>query len=118
MTIDWTKPIETVNGDPLFYVGKTKDGRVLVEHDFNGMLSLVDSETGVCNAYERYRVRNVPEEPKIETRWKNLYSLSFYGYRTKHDADANSLGERTGQIEITFKDGKPVDVKLHSVGDE
>ena len=116
MTIDWTKPIENVQGDKLRYVGKTETtGKVVVENLDSGTIYLVYHDDGRYHLNRNtWNVRNVPEKPKIETRWVNVYE-GCPGCFTKEKADEFSSLGRVGQLEITYKDGKPIDVKLHTV---
>jgi hypothetical protein len=115
MTIDWTKPIETIDGDPVFYVGKDKNGKAVIEFKHADGIYRVKYETGQAD-YKPMSVRNVPEKPKIETKWINLYApITDCGYDSKEKADKSAATYRSGLIEITYKDEKPIDVKLHPV---
>lgn len=50
--------------------------------------------------------------PETVSRFVNLYDIT--GHATRDTADLAALSSRQGVAEITYEDGKPVSVVLHS----
>ena len=124
MTIDWTKPIETLEGEKVFYIGHSSDGSIVVERVGMKIIYRVDAMTGVSDsrvgASPCWDVRNVRDESKIESRWINIYENEDWGYKTKKEANERSVKsiKPITNAEVIFKDGKPIDIKLHQVDGE
>lgn len=61
--IDWSKKVETIGGEPLHFIGRRLNGRILVEDTLGLMIHV--SEMGCIWGSNDAFARNIPEKPWV-----------------------------------------------------
>lgn len=110
MTIDWTKPIETMNGFPARVIATDIKGdrSILVAAlnvAGNENVYWLDSK-GRGFLYREPSVRNVPPAPVV--RYFNFYSDGAIGndQESRKEADDNAGPDRIACVRVEFTEGQ------------
>lgn len=111
MTIDWTKPIETVDGQSARVLATDLDSSfpiviaVTTASRDNETVLLLHSDGSYAKG-KPPTVRNVPTAPIV--RYINVYADNLTGgtYDSRADADDNAGPNRTACVRFEFREGQ------------
>lgn len=110
MTIDWTKPIETMDGCPARVIATDIKGDcpILIakmKSDGTEIVALLD-KMGRYLPTLGQAVRNIPPAPVV--RYFNVYSdyRVGVGHNTRKKADYNAMPDRIACVRVEFKEGQ------------
>lgn len=110
MTIDWTKPIETMEGRPARVIATDIKGdrSILVAAlnvAGNENIYWLDSN-GMCFPYREPSVCNVPPAPEV--RYFNFYSDGMISndHESREEADKNAGPDRIACVRVEFPEGR------------
>ena len=109
--LNYTKPVQTVSGDPVEIITTKGRGDYPVvgyrqDAAFPDTWTL-KGEIDEGNSDIDYNLINVPQDSKIIVRWFNVYSNSYVeDFSTKGDADINAMKTRIACKRIEFTEGE------------
>lgn len=110
MTIDWTKPIETMDGCPARVIatdikGDCRFALAVTKESLPWEIVIQTDENGADWA-QKPVVRNVPPAPVV--RYFNVYSdcRVGVGHNTRKKADYNAMPDRIACVRVEFKEGQ------------
>lgn len=94
--IDWTKPIETTDGQPCTYLGEFDDGYhwVAYRSHTRKVWGTIKAEPNGFAPHIPCDIRNAPERRRLEG-WCNVWEDGMCLYGTRADADLLTTGHET-----------------------
>ena len=99
--IDWTKPIETTDGEPCTYLGEFNDGYVWIAYRSDELKNWGAIKV-LLNGYVphlNFRIRNVIEKGRLEG-WMNVFVEGGVFYKRKGTADFAAHEGRIACVKI------------------